>query len=198
MDGKKDMVLGGWYSDVRLYSNMGTNTNPIFTSFVYLVRPDSQNYLNGNPPRVAFADWDGDGDQDMLTCDYYGSVFLRRNITPTTVEEHKNQVVTKSELSITPNPTQGRVLIRCMIQNARYRIGEDRSQKREASIRIFDVSGSVVADLSDNLASDILHNTSVIPWDCTADDGKKLASGVYIVVLKANTEVQSQKLSIVR
>ena len=91
LDGKKDMILGGWYSDVRFYANVGTNANPVFTNYIYLVMPDSQNFLNGNPPRINFADWDGDTDLDMITCDYYGSVFLRENITPQTVTENKDQ-----------------------------------------------------------------------------------------------------------
>ncbi len=86
-DGRRDLVLGEWYSSVRLYANVGTDTNPVFNTFINLVQPDSSSYLNGNPPRVNFTDWDGDGDLDMIMCDYYGSVFLRRNITPTGVEE---------------------------------------------------------------------------------------------------------------
>ncbi len=87
LDGKRDLVLGEWYSSVRLYSNVGTDTNPVFDDYVNLVEPDSSSFLNGNPPRVNFTDWDGDGDLDMITCDYYGSVFLRRNITATGLEE---------------------------------------------------------------------------------------------------------------
>jgi hypothetical protein len=89
-DGKRDLVLGEWYSSVRLYSNIGTDTNPVFNTFVNLVDPDPVNFINGNPPRINFTDWDGDGDLDMITCDYYGSVFLRRNITPAGVEETMN------------------------------------------------------------------------------------------------------------
>jgi len=89
-DGKRDLVLGEWYSSVRFYKNVGTDTNPVFNTFVDLVQPDSNTYLNGNPPRVNFTDWDGDGDLDMITCDYYGSVFLRKNITPPGVAETMN------------------------------------------------------------------------------------------------------------
>ena len=81
-DGKRDLVLGEWYSSVRLYINVGSDTNPTFTTYVNLVQPDTDSFSNGNPPRVNFTDWDGDGDLDMLTCDYYGSVFLRENVTP--------------------------------------------------------------------------------------------------------------------
>jgi len=86
-DGKRDLVLGEWYSSVRLYSNIGTDTNPLFNTYINLVQPDPDSFLNGNPPRVNFTDWDGDGDLDMISCDYYGSVFLRRNIPAAGVEE---------------------------------------------------------------------------------------------------------------
>jgi hypothetical protein len=92
-DGRRDLVLGEWYSSVRFYQNVGTDTNLVFASFVNLVQPDPDSFLNGNPPRVNFTDWDGDGDMDMVTCDYYGSVFLRRNITATGVEETPNAEV---------------------------------------------------------------------------------------------------------
>jgi hypothetical protein len=86
-DGRRDLVLGEWYSSVRLYSNTGTDSNPAFTSYVNLVLPDPVGFVNGNPPRVNLVDWDGDADLDMVTCDYYGSVFLRRNVTPTAVAD---------------------------------------------------------------------------------------------------------------
>lgn len=86
-DGRKDLVLGEWYSSVRFYRNEGTDSVPLFLSYDTLVPADPDSFLNGNPPRVNFTDWDGDTDMDMVTCDYYGSVFLRRNITQVGVEE---------------------------------------------------------------------------------------------------------------
>ena len=59
-DGRRDLILGEWYSSVRFYQNVGTDTNPAFTTFVNLVEPDPDSFLNGNPPRVNFTDWDGD------------------------------------------------------------------------------------------------------------------------------------------
>ena len=91
-DGRKDLVMGEWYSSVRFYRNEGTNPAPVFNSFNYLVMPDSQSFVNGNPPRINFCDWDGDTDRDMITCDYYGSVFLRRNAT-LAVKERSPQVI---------------------------------------------------------------------------------------------------------
>jgi hypothetical protein len=99
-DGKRDLVLGEWYSSVRFYRNIGTDPSPVFDTFINLVEPDPDSFLNGNPPRINFADWDGDGDLDMMTCDYYGSVFLRRNITPVGVEErHDPQAPSRMPLA---------------------------------------------------------------------------------------------------
>jgi hypothetical protein len=101
LDGKRDLVLGEWYSSVRLYSNVGTDTNPVFNTYINLVQPDPDSFLNGNPPRVNFTDWDGDGDLDMMTCDYYGSVFLRRNITPAGIEERYKPQASSCKLKTT-------------------------------------------------------------------------------------------------
>ena len=90
-DNVRDLVLGEWYSSIRFYHNSGTNGSPEFTTFVNLVPPDPDSFRNGNPPRIAFADWDGDNDIDLVTCDYYGWVTLRENITPSGIsgrEQH--------------------------------------------------------------------------------------------------------------
>ena len=108
-DGRKDLVLGEWYSSVRFYHNAGPDSNPVFTNFVNLVPPDPDSFLNGNPPRISFADWDGDRDLDMITCDYYGSVFLRRNSTPVAVSEAGSSPVGVT-LSIVPNPVTNRAI----------------------------------------------------------------------------------------
>jgi hypothetical protein len=85
-DSIKDLTLGEWYSSIRFYHNSGTNAEPLFTTFVNLVEPDPDSFRNGNPPRIAHADWDGDTDLDMITCDYYGWVTLRENITVTGID----------------------------------------------------------------------------------------------------------------
>jgi hypothetical protein len=100
-DGAKDLVLGEWYSSVRFYRNVGADSAPLFTGYDTLVPADPDSFLNGNPPRVNFTDWDGDTDMDMITCDYYGSVFLRRNITQTGVEEWHEPQATGSRAQAT-------------------------------------------------------------------------------------------------
>ncbi|UCG42716.1 MAG: VCBS repeat-containing protein [candidate division WOR-3 bacterium] len=90
-DSVKDLTLGEWYSSIRFYHNSGTNSDPLFTTFVNLVAPDPDSFRNGNPPRIALADWDGDSDLDMITCDYYGWVTLRENITVTGIGGESKQ-----------------------------------------------------------------------------------------------------------
>ncbi len=90
-DSIKDLTLGEWYSSIRFYHNSGTNAEPLFTTFVNLVEPDPDSFRNGNPPRIAHADWDGDTDLDMITCDYYGWVTLRENITVTGISGEPKQ-----------------------------------------------------------------------------------------------------------
>jgi len=178
------MVLGGWYSDVRLYSNTGTNANPIFNTFVYLVSPDSQNFLNGNPPRVNFTDWDGDGDQDMLTCDYYGSVFLRRNITASSVADQAEGPPTQARLSIMPNPVRGQAILKCWL-----------TQPSAVRVDLYSPDGRLVA-------TPIQRYTKAGALQITLDVRRigqhALPNGVYIVMLTAGGEIQTERLVLVR
>jgi hypothetical protein len=88
-DSLPDLLLGEWYSSIRFYQNSGAPGSPLFTTYTNLVPPDPDSFRNGNPPRIALADWDGDTDLDMITCDYYGWVTLRENITTTAVNERE-------------------------------------------------------------------------------------------------------------
>lgn len=186
LDGKKDMILGGWYSDVRFYTNVGTNANPVFTNYIYLVQPDSQYYTNGNPPRVNFADWDGDGDLDMITCDYYGSVFLRENVTPQSVAENASEAIESIDLTVTPNPFS-------QYTDIRHRI-TDNSTK--CVLRIYDITGSLVVDLSKQAS--VIGNQSSVLWSGVDDANRKLGSGVYFVTLRTAAGVQTEKILITR
>lgn len=183
-DGLKDMILGGWYSDVRFYTNVGTNSNPVYNTYIYLVQPDSSTYLNGNPPRINFTDWDGDGDLDMITCDYYGSVFLRENITPPGIIENNEQLITLSAFTITPNPVKQRV-------SFKYQLTKPAQVKAD----IYSINGTLISSPFEAYAS--VGETQFI-WDIGKFDRNKLPNGVYFVRLTAGAEVQTQKLLIMR
>lgn len=183
-DGKKDMILGGWYSDVRFYKNMGTNANPVFTTYIYLVNPDSSTYSNGNPPRLNFTDWDGDGDLDMITCDYYGSVFLRRNITPTQVTENNPDAVPLKSFSVFPDP---------VCENANFIIRATNSGN--IKIKIYSSDGSLVNMPIDQYVSAGDHRFT---WTLNDIDRKRLPNGVYFAALETAGDRFTQKIMILR
>ncbi len=208
-DGLNDMVLGGWYSDVRFYTNVGTNANPVFTNYIYVVDPDSQNYSNGNPPRLNLTDWDGDGDLDMITCDYYGSVFLRENVTPTAIAENNDQSATPMNLTITPNPFHHQTTIRFTIPACPASQGEtgdsrsmeqefrnSNSEIRKPALKIYDAGGRLVKDFL--LPTTYYLLPTAVSWDGTDQANRVLGSGVYFVTLRDGTSIQTEKVLITR
>ncbi len=63
---------------------------------------------------------------------------------------------------------------------------------------VYDISGRVVRDLSDNIASCIRRNGSAIAWDGRDDSGDKLPSGVYCLRLRAEGYGTASKIIITR
>lgn len=185
---------GDSYTDSDFYCKIDTATG---SGSVLVGFPNPGNY---NPAGITYLEQGGTG--YVWVTAVYSPYAYKMKVHETRIAEGSAARLETSLFSISPNPTQGSVLIRCAIQDAGYRTREDRSQKREAirtrqdiTLNIYDCSGRAVKSF--DLVSDILHHTSGIPWDCTADDGKKLANGVYIVVLRTGSRVQTQKLSIV-
>lgn len=178
-DAKKDLILGEWYSDVRFYKNYGTNTNPSFNGFEYLVLPDSSSYSNGNPPRVTFSDWDGDGNLDMITCDYYGGVYLRRNITPTGVTEIGQSIRGNLILSLTPNPTAGPCRLQVRVANPCF-----------IQVDAFSAAGAHIA---------ALHRGNAAAGDHFFDwSTRGLPDGVYFIRCTAGKDIINQKITLAR
>jgi hypothetical protein len=157
-DGYKDLILGEWYSSIRLYHNYGTNPEPLFLDFDTLVTADPDSFLNGNPPRIALCDWDGDTRIDMVTCDYYGSVFLRRNVTPTAVAELPGLAPVSVEIS--PNPATGAV-----------RFAWPGAAARRVSV--YDGAGRLVRDFVSPAGSGL-------SWDLCDRSGRSVAAGIYL------------------
>jgi len=181
LDGRKDLVLGEWYSSIRFYRNTGADSNPAFTGFVNLVAPDPDSFLNGNPPRLCFADWDGDTDQDMITCDYYGSVFLRRNITPTGVSEKGSGVNGRVPgIGRGPNPVTDEV---------RFDIAL--AARGEVRVCVYGADGRLVAAPFQGIAR--AGNLSV-----TWRPGPSVANGVYLVAVRSGELCRTGKIQVLR
>ncbi len=75
-DGDPDLIYGTSSGLMYVYRNNGTATNPLFQLY-----PDYFKVvkLNGNGASVSFADFDGDGDYDMLSGMWDGKFYYLRN-----------------------------------------------------------------------------------------------------------------------
>ena len=82
-DGDFDLLVGGYYNVMTYFENTGTKTNPQFAKGI-----DNPFNLQG-PDSLYFAcpdlaDIDGDGDLDIISSGYYGSIhFFENNGTAT-------------------------------------------------------------------------------------------------------------------
>lgn len=69
-DGDFDMIAGESYGALEYFENIGTATAPEFTQALKNPFGLTSTYYNAFP---AFADFDEDGDQDLLVGEYYGN-----------------------------------------------------------------------------------------------------------------------------
>ena len=83
-----------------------------------------------------------------------------------------------------PNPTSG-------ITSISYQL----SEKRNVSLKLYDVRGRYVKTLVDGTMEPGFHS---VTWNTCDNNGKKLASGIYFYRLKAGEYVQTKKLIILR
>jgi hypothetical protein len=81
MDGRKDLVVAGGDGTLVLYQNVGTDAAPVFNASLPLLADGAALAVPG--PAVAFvADWDDDGNKDLLVSDGQGRVRWYRNTGP--------------------------------------------------------------------------------------------------------------------
>jgi hypothetical protein len=78
---------------------------------------------------------------------------------------------------------------------ARGTIAYELAARGPVALRIYDVTGRLVARLADGIEEAGAHE---LAWDGRGEHGTPLASGVYFVQLTANGEVQSEKILINR
>ena len=104
-------------------------------------------------------------------------------------------------LTIAPNPCRNRVHLRFTMpasintmQDTRYMIHD----KRNTALRIYDVSGRLVKDLSSDLGSCILDHESILLWNGTDNYGHSLPPGVYLVELTSGSTRLSEKVVFLR
>jgi len=103
----------------------------------------------------------------------------------------ENKLSAKIGLEVHPNPFTQKIAIRYTIPDARCRI-------KNFSLRIYDISGQLIRDLTHNLTSCILHHASAVFWDGTDNSGNILETGVYFCRLETQNRVWIKKLVLLK
>jgi len=79
--------------------------------------------------------------------------------------------------------------------NPSTQIAYDLASSRHVSLRIFNTMGQVVKTLVDGEQP---AGRYTITWDGTSEAGTRVASGVYLYVIKAGDFVQSRRLTVLK
>jgi len=110
---------------------------------------------------------------------------------PPGIEENWSKGIQSPILQIYPNPFSKNLIIR-------YTIHDTGFTEENFFLVICDVSGRIVRDLTNNLASCILHHASKISWDGHDDSGNTVPTGVYFVHLNVGDSKQIEKVVLLR
>lgn len=78
-DGKKDLIIGAedGAGTMLVYLNQGTDDNPVFTTYSYIMRAGNPIYHYRGTERIF--DLDNDGKKDLITSDQSSYVYFYRN-----------------------------------------------------------------------------------------------------------------------
>jgi len=126
-DGVMDVFVGAFDGTVSYYKNIGTTTSPSFAIQTGTSNPlSSVSIGSGNRAVPAFADLDGDGDQDVLIGSYSSNMFYYKNGSTGTGLDN----ATANALSIYPNPTTDGFTLEAGAQTI--------------PVTVFDLSGALV------------------------------------------------------
>jgi len=77
-DGMKDLILGEYNGNVRIYLNTNTDADPVFNGFTLLQMGGSA-FDCGNYSMPHILDWDNDGRKDMICGESNGKIWLLLN-----------------------------------------------------------------------------------------------------------------------
>ncbi len=108
-----------------------------------------------------------------------------------TETESQTAFAGQSGLVLQPNPARDHIYIQFMIH-------DPGPMAKKPLLKIYDVSGRMVMDLSGDLESCIMDRVSIVSWPCTDLAGRKVPSGIYFVCFKASACEINRKLILVR
>ncbi|MFC1566432.1 carboxypeptidase regulatory-like domain-containing protein [bacterium] len=96
---------------------------------------------------------------------------------------------------IYPSPVN---LSKCANATFRYKIPGETIIKIKADMKVYNIAGELVATLFDKQEISTGSDLGTLSWNCTNDDGEKLASGVYVYIFKADKHKEIKKFAIIK
>jgi hypothetical protein len=166
-DGDLDLFVGEYYGNFQYYRNSGTAEEPAFTAPLENPFGLVATYEFNFP---AIADLDDDGDDDILSGEYYGMFQYFQN-TETNIGIGEN--IKEGLLKIYPNPASDEVFIQ---------LPEDIS-KKAVEVSVMDLNGRIV-------------KTSLLNPDDHRLATNDLLPGLYFVRILKDESVYTGKLMI--
>ncbi len=181
-DGMKDLLVGDHYGGVYYYENSGSDADPAFSESVVL--KTEQYPINvGVGAIIDVADWDEDGDLDLIVGEDDPVMNLYRNTSTTSVNDRNISVPRQLTLHQNhPNPF-----------NMQTIISYDLPKSGFVHVQIFDVMGRLVRTLVQEMES---AGHKQILWDGLTGTGKPVSSGIYIYQLRNGRKLQRRKMII--
>jgi len=182
-DGKKDLLVADWDGYFYFYENVGSDQSPVFNSADTLTintQPPSYLWVNQSA-KFDLADWDGDGDMDIISGEWYAYVDLFINATPvnsipTDLSHFPGEFVLNQNY---PNPFNPETTISYTVFGP-----------LQVNVSVFDITGKYVTTLVDEYKN---AGTYTISWK-----SEGLNSGVYFYRLKAGGFSAIKKCIIVK
>ena len=178
-DGKKDLITGAFDGNVYFYKNTGTGSEPGFGSSEKLKLSSGAAIDDGCPPRVHFVDWEGDGDFDMLLCDYDGNVDLYENDSPVNSIHGSKQLTNNTPFVTSYSPFSSKVV--CTISL---------SKNTFVKADIYSSNGRLIDSPIECYKQ---KGRCQFTWNVNADQGRKVLNGVYVIRIKTNTGTDNHK-----
>lgn len=182
-DGKKDLIIADWDGYFYFYENVGTDQSPVFNSVDTLTintQPPGYMWVNQSA-KFDLADWDEDGDMDIVSGEWNAYVNLFINTTPintinTDLSNYPYEFVLNQNY---PNPFNP-------VTTISYTI----FRPLQVNVSVFDITGKYVTTLVDEYKN---AGTYTISWR-----SEGLNSGVYFYRLKAGGFSALKKCIIVK
>ncbi len=173
LDGNLDMLVGKGFRDVKYFSYENSN---------WVEYPDSfSGFSFGQNAAPALADLNGDGDLDFVVGNYEGTFSYYENLTVVSVKEADQRPSTARLLPVYPNPF-----------NPSVHIHYELNETGPIALTIFDLSGTQIKTL---LNANQSYGSYELSWQGVDEQGKGIAAGVYLLVLRHGGNIQTQKIT---